>query len=362
MRIAFLGDISLNGKYNHLYANRINPFKEISNALEQCDFVIGNLECGCAGERQSNKPLPILNTDCNTLNYLNLIPVNVVSLANNHIGDNYEEGFVNTLRKLEELNIKYLGAGLTINEAVKPLVISHHSTSAVLLNYYGKDFEKSVPNDCNIYLNKYNKENIINEILRLKEEYNHIIILFHWGAKVEGGYFPAYYQFSDCKDFINAGASLIIGHHSHTFQPYEKINDSYVFYSLGNFCFSDYYFNGRISKIDKYRAYKSGIPIFEFTESTFSLNQIVFFKNNINSFKINKNQPLRYKFNKKILPIIKLKPVWLLYFFYLRRLDWIFKYFFRTKRSFNDIKNDLNFKRIKRGVLKIFASRKRVVH
>jgi hypothetical protein len=362
MKIAFLGDISLNDYYNKLYENNVNPFHEINNVLNRCDYVVGNLECGCRGNRISDKPLPTLSTDCNTLNFLTKIPVNVVTLSNNHIGDNYEEGFINTITKLKELHIQYLGAGLTLNDSNKPLIINNSSYNIVLLNYYGKDFEKSVPPDCEIYLNTYDKSRIINEIKDLKVNNKHIVLLFHWGAKIEGGYFPAFYQFRDSQDFIDAGASLIIGHHSHTFQPYEKINNSFVFYSLGNFCFSDYLFNGRVSKVDNYRGYKSGIPIFEFSELSLSLNQIVYFKNNIESIKIIRRQPFRYKINQIALPLLKLKSVWLIYFYYLRRIDWIFKYFFRSGRSLSDIIKDLNPQRIKRGYLKIFAKKKNVVH
>ncbi|MEZ5146693.1 MAG: CapA family protein [Bacteroidales bacterium] len=36
---------------------------------------------------------------------------------------------------------------------------------------------------------------------------------------------------------IDAGADLIIGHHSHTVQPFEIYKGKYIFYSLGNFVF-----------------------------------------------------------------------------------------------------------------------------
>ena len=35
-----------------------------------------------------------------------------------------------------------------------------------------------------------------------------------------------------------AGADLIIGNHSHRIQPIERIGNSFICYSLGNFCFA----------------------------------------------------------------------------------------------------------------------------
>lgn len=37
---------------------------------------------------------------------------------------------------------------------------------------------------------------------------------------------------------IDAGADLVIGHHSHRINPIEKYNGKYIVYSLGNFSFA----------------------------------------------------------------------------------------------------------------------------
>jgi poly-gamma-glutamate synthesis protein (capsule biosynthesis protein) len=41
--------------------------------------------------------------------------------------------------------------------------------------------------------------------------------------------------------FINQGADLIIGHHPHVVQGIDFINDTVVFYSLGNYIFDQYF-------------------------------------------------------------------------------------------------------------------------
>ena len=37
---------------------------------------------------------------------------------------------------------------------------------------------------------------------------------------------------------VDAGADLVIGHHSHRLNPIEYYNGVYICYSLGNFCFA----------------------------------------------------------------------------------------------------------------------------
>jgi len=52
---------------------------------------------------------------------------------------------------------------------------------------------------------------------------------------------------------IEAGADLVIGHHPHVVQPYEKYKNGWIFYSLGNFvfdqAFSEETMKGQIVKV-----------------------------------------------------------------------------------------------------------------
>ena len=85
-QIVFLGDISLNEQYVEFYKKGINPFSKISNKLFFSKFVVGNLEClvkGSQGENLLKKPR--LTSTKETLNYLNKLNINLVSLAHNHI-------------------------------------------------------------------------------------------------------------------------------------------------------------------------------------------------------------------------------------------------------------------------------------
>lgn len=355
IKFAFIGDISFNDKYIDMYEQGVNPFGNIHNVLKECDYVVGNLENSCEGEKVSSKPLPKLKTTCETLGYLKKVPVNIVTLANNHIGDNYELGFDKTISKLKSEDILFLGAGY--DESIEtPLIIKKNDISVAFFNYYGNDFVNSVPLDCSIKLNFYNRNKILSDIIKYKEIVNHVILLIHWGAKVEGSYLPDYYMFDDAKAFIDAGSSLIIGHHSHTFQPYEKINEKYIFYSLGNFCFSDYKYNDRLRYLDKKRALMSGGPIISFSTKKIELKNIVYFKNKRTSYSILKKQPFILRINQRFLWLVKIRFFWYLVNFYYKRVDWIFKMFFRSDKSLNLIIKDITDKKlIKRAIIKMFG-------
>ena len=358
MKLAFLGDISLNDNYVELANKNEKPFRHIHSFLNEFDGVIGNLECLIEGDKFSPIPLPILKTDAHTLKYLNEIPVSVVSLAANHVGDNYEEGFDKTIGFLKENNIKHLGAAYSSDEAEKPIILSKGDVKVGLLNYLGNDFQKPVPLDFTVRVNRYDKNQIIKDIELLKKTTDHVVLLFHWGTRVEEGLFPDWYQMQDAKDFIDSGADLIIGHHSHTFQPYEIYKGKYIFYSLGNFCFSDVYWkdaNGNDKSLipHKKRAYKSGIANLVFSKESYSV-KINYIKNNNGTIIPLKNKPFTYMFLQALFPFIKIKIFWRVYYFYNKRIDWLFRYFFGRGRTIKQMYFDLIMnKRWKRGWQKL---------
>lgn len=71
----------------------------------------------------------------------------------------------------------------------------------------------------------------------LKEEGCELVVVsFHWGAELD--YYPNANQQKMGKMTIDAGADLVVGHHSHRINPIELYNGKYIVYSLGNFSFA----------------------------------------------------------------------------------------------------------------------------
>jgi hypothetical protein len=70
------------------------------------------------------------------------------------------------------------------------------------------------------------------------------ILNFHWGN--EYVHIPSVAQRKMAYKFIESGADVIVGHHPHVIQPYEKYKGGHIFYSLGNFMF-DYIHSKMIS-------------------------------------------------------------------------------------------------------------------
>jgi hypothetical protein len=96
IRISFLGDVSLNDKYNEYYNNRLTPFTQIGSYISKSDFIVANLECMSVGNDGENfLKKPRLKTDNKTLFFLKDIGITTVTLGHNHIYDNLESDFKN---------------------------------------------------------------------------------------------------------------------------------------------------------------------------------------------------------------------------------------------------------------------------
>lgn len=338
VRISFLGDIAFVGNYNKLYKQGKHPFEGIRNELTNSDLVIGNLEAiseGNHGENHLKKPR--LKLEIETLNYLKEINVGLVSLAHNHVYDNLKNGLESTIEFLDNNDIHHLGAGFSESEAKTPFLLKKEGITFGFLNYVTEDTNPRIPEDANVFTNFFSLEKAKEDIVKLIKESDFIIILLHWGGRVEGGCYPDWEQPQIAKELIQSGADLIIGHHSHTFQPYEDINNKTVFYSLGNFCFDDYYSDGKLKKLDTRKRLDSAIVHVDFNSRKKFSYKIKPIRNVFNKIVLNpifekkiKNRLFIFKYLKKY------KLLWMIYYLYLKKIDPVLFFLSRGDITFKE--------------------------
>ncbi len=159
--------------------------------------------------------------------YVSVLPDNyieAVSLANNHVMDHGTEGFEETKATLKERGIKYSTEEEIGLFQVKGITIA-------MLSYLCIDrYDKPVGGYDNLY------DKVAADIAETKKQFPIVIVSFHWGNELD--YTPTERQKKMGHIAVDAGADLVIGHHSHRINPIEEYNGKYICYSLGNFCFS----------------------------------------------------------------------------------------------------------------------------
>ena len=144
--------------------------------------------------------------------------IEAVALENNHVMDHGETGLNETKAALES-------AGIIWSDAKTPGVYTVNDVSIAMLSY--QTFDGRYPG---LF------EQVPLDVAAAKAKYDLVIVSYHWGAELD--YKPNDNQIKLGRLTIDAGADLVLGHHSHRINPIEKYQGRYIVYSLGNFSFA----------------------------------------------------------------------------------------------------------------------------
>jgi poly-gamma-glutamate synthesis protein (capsule biosynthesis protein) len=160
--------------------------------------------------------------------------VKAVALANNHVTDYGNQGCCDTIDTLKNSGIKYVGAGESISTIKKSLTIELGGQKIGIYNVSETFFV--VPDEKTAGANLYDEWIVLNEIKKLKETCDYLIVIYHGGAE----YLPyptpqtrtRFHRMADC------GADFITAQHTHCIGCEEWYNGSYLLYGQGNFLFA----------------------------------------------------------------------------------------------------------------------------
>lgn len=216
-----------NGDYTSLFGD----FLTYSSSS---DLAITNLECPITDStKKIKKTGPNHKVPYEAIKPIKHAGYALVTLANNHIMDYGEEGLKSTMLACEMEEVNYVGAGENLKAARKPFHVTLKNKKFAIVNIAENEFSTTLgngygANPLNIITNHY-------DIKEAKENADHVIVIFHGGRE--------YYRLPTPKlrerlrFFVDSGADVVIGHHTHCFGGYENYNGKNIFYSLGNFIF-----------------------------------------------------------------------------------------------------------------------------
>ena len=90
-----------------------------------------------------------------------------------------------------------------------------------------------VPKGQEYLVNVYSDELAKKQIEEIRDKVDVLIVSMHWGE--EYTHTPTNFEKEKAKYLASLGVDIIIGTHPHVVQPVEWIDNTLVFYSLGNF-------------------------------------------------------------------------------------------------------------------------------
>lgn len=207
---------------------------KILDLISKADFRIFNLEVPLTDIKNPiRKDGPNLIAPASTIKGIKLIGPDVLTLANNHILDQDEQGLFQTIELLNNNGIKYVGAGKNLNEAAIPLILER---SGLKIGIYAcAENEFTIAGEKSAGANPFDPLESTDHIAALKAQCNFVIVLHHGGK--EHYRYPTPGLRKVCRKMADKGADLVVCQHSHCIGASEKYKDSTIVYGQGNFLF-----------------------------------------------------------------------------------------------------------------------------
>lgn len=210
-------------------------FTEVSDLIKDHDLAYYNQESNIGGKSLGLSAYPRFNSPEEIGDDMLNLGFNLISLANNHTMDKGEKGVINSVNYWKtKQGVYYTGEALSWENrennikvleknGIKYAFFSYTTVTNGLLPPTGKEYLTNI----------YSKEKAQNDINKVRDKADFIIVAMHWGEEYTTN--PSANQKQVASDLSKMGVNLIIGNHAHSLQPVEMINDTLVFYALGNF-------------------------------------------------------------------------------------------------------------------------------
>ena len=258
--VAAVGDVML---------NRVFGSELPLNELQAADLRVANLEGPITARGYPADKIARLVMPPGTARLVKELGLDAVALANNHMMDSGPVGMQDTQAELQANGIGFAGAGMNLAESLEPYIaevkgarVAMVSLAAtvppgaaagserpgiaplrVRVSYWAdgtiNEEQPGTPPWVHTEVMAEDLEPVIEAVRRAREQADIVLVQMHWGVPPEwNSPFQgdlAEYQRPLAHALVEAGASVILGHHAHALVGIERYQGVLIFYSLGNF-------------------------------------------------------------------------------------------------------------------------------
>ena len=247
-------DANRNANYNgYDFKPMITYIKE---KVQNYDLAYYNQETILGGTEIGLSDYPTFNSPYETADAMLDAGFNLVSTATNHTLDRGSQAVINSRKYWDKQeDVLAVGSYTSFEEQDEIQIREKNVITYTMLNYTygtngipvpeGQEYLVNVwPTD--LYINdperdtEYQayKEKVKEDIAKVRDKVDVLIVAMHCG--IEYTTEPSAYQKDEAEFLASQGVDIVIGTHPHVLEPVEWIDDTIVFYSLGNFISAQY--------------------------------------------------------------------------------------------------------------------------
>lgn len=214
--------------------SRFSP--SLRRRMQEADLSVVNLEGPLEG---AGEPLtkfgPVKRSADDAATVLANAGIDAVTLANNHAMDYGPEGLFETMATCRESGVGVCGAGVDVSAALTPHreAVADGNVSVALIGLCEREFGIATETDPGTAW--VNHPEVFRRVTAAADAADLVIVFAHGG--IEYVPLPPTNRQKLLRSLVDAGADLVVGHHPHVAQGWERADGGAIFYSLGNFLF-----------------------------------------------------------------------------------------------------------------------------
>jgi poly-gamma-glutamate capsule biosynthesis protein CapA/YwtB (metallophosphatase superfamily) len=226
-------------------------FSSVADVFEGVDFGFANMETPVAPEHSRGTKPFLFNAPVALPQALKASGIKIVSFANNHAMDQGWAGFTETREHLRETGLLFAGTSDNAATAFQPVFTEAHGIKVGWLGmtrWLNGNRNPDDPNQPHVNFFPYPGESggapgadeatVLAAVKAARAQCDLLVVSIHWGIEYSPA--PRPEDVDLAHKMLEAGASVVVGHHPHVLQPMETYRtqdgrNTMIFYSLGNF-------------------------------------------------------------------------------------------------------------------------------
>ncbi|CAL9562588.1 Capsule biosynthesis protein CapA [Streptomyces sp. enrichment culture] len=206
----------------------------VKPVIGKADLAICHMETPVGKPKGPFQGYPEFLVPPQVLTALKDVGYDTCSTASNHTYDHGMTGVRNTLDAMDKAGLGHTGSARTPEEAEKTNIRDVNGVKVAHLSYSWESFLNPTPEKESWAFNRSSTAEIKKAESRARKAGAEVVILsVHWGLEHYNE--PSVPQLELARRITEeTGIDLVIGHHAHVVQPIQKVNGTWVAYSLGN--------------------------------------------------------------------------------------------------------------------------------